>query len=185
MRPFYPNPHSGTSHLPNRISGPSNSLARHPFPTTIQTPLLVDYYHQRATARSSPPEGTPIDPLGVGLRQRSRPCRNNKPQAGKPIQPRRPQKRWRPHLPQRSGTSAASPGTPAESSTAQLPSHPGAIRSNRHRQPPPPDNALAHSRALKIVTRSKASSKLPPRAHKTTLSADSTASNSTEPTGYI
>ncbi len=55
----------GDLHLPNRIfMAPLTRLRG--TPDHIPTPIMVDYYTQRATAGLIISEGTPIDPLGVG-----------------------------------------------------------------------------------------------------------------------
>ena len=55
----------GDLHLPNRIfMAPLTRLRG--TPDHIPTPIMVDYYTQRATAGLIISEGIPIDPLGVG-----------------------------------------------------------------------------------------------------------------------
>ena len=55
----------GDLHLPNRVfMAPLTRLRG--TPDHIPTPIMVDYYTQRATAGLIISEGTPIDPLGVG-----------------------------------------------------------------------------------------------------------------------
>ena len=55
----------GDLHLPNRIfMAPLTRLRG--TPDHIPTPIMVDYYTQRASAGLIISEGTPIDPLGVG-----------------------------------------------------------------------------------------------------------------------
>ena len=55
----------GDLHLPNRIfMAPLTRLRG--TPDHIPTPIMVDYYTQRATAGLILSEGTPIDPMGVG-----------------------------------------------------------------------------------------------------------------------
>src|SRR6266478_957251 len=55
----------GDLHLPNRIfMAPLTRLRG--TPDHVPTPIMVDYYTQRATAGLILSEGTPIDPLGVG-----------------------------------------------------------------------------------------------------------------------
>lgn len=55
----------GDLHLPNRIfMAPLTRLRG--TPGHIPTPIMVDYYTQRATAGLILSEGTPIDPMGVG-----------------------------------------------------------------------------------------------------------------------
>ncbi|MEO6909947.1 MAG: alkene reductase, partial [Edaphobacter sp.] len=55
----------GDLHLPNRIfMAPLTRLRG--TPEHIPTPLMIDYYTQRAGAGLILTEGTPIDPLGVG-----------------------------------------------------------------------------------------------------------------------
>jgi 2,4-dienoyl-CoA reductase-like NADH-dependent reductase (Old Yellow Enzyme family) len=55
----------GELYLPNRIfMAPLTRLRG--TPGHIPTPIMVDYYRQRATAGLILSEGTPIDPLGVG-----------------------------------------------------------------------------------------------------------------------
>ena len=55
----------GDLHLPNRIfMAPLTRLRG--TPDHIPTPIMVDYYTQRATAGLILSEGTPVDPLGVG-----------------------------------------------------------------------------------------------------------------------
>jgi 2,4-dienoyl-CoA reductase-like NADH-dependent reductase (Old Yellow Enzyme family) len=55
----------GDLHLPNRIfMAPLTRLRG--TPDHIPTPIMIDYYTQRAAAGLIISEGTPIDPLGVG-----------------------------------------------------------------------------------------------------------------------
>ncbi len=55
----------GDLHLPNRIfMAPLTRLRG--TPDHIPTPIMVDYYTQRASAGLIISEGIPIDPLGVG-----------------------------------------------------------------------------------------------------------------------
>ena len=55
----------GELYLPNRIfMAPLTRLRG--TPDHIPTPIMIDYYRQRATAGLILSEGTPIDPLGVG-----------------------------------------------------------------------------------------------------------------------
>jgi 2,4-dienoyl-CoA reductase-like NADH-dependent reductase (Old Yellow Enzyme family) len=55
----------GDLHLPNRIfMAPLTRLRG--TPDHIPTPIMIDYYTQRASAGLIISEGTPIDPLGVG-----------------------------------------------------------------------------------------------------------------------
>jgi len=57
--------HLGDLHLPNRIfMAPLTRLRG--TPDHIPTPIIAEYYAQRATAGLILSEGTPIDPLGVG-----------------------------------------------------------------------------------------------------------------------
>jgi len=55
----------GDLHLPNRVfMAPLTRLRG--TPDHIPTPLMIDYYTQRASAGLIISEGTPIDPMGVG-----------------------------------------------------------------------------------------------------------------------
>src|SRR5260370_7930266 len=55
----------GDLQLPNRIFMAPLTRLRGP-PDHIPTPIMVDYYTQRASAGLILSEGTPIDPMGVG-----------------------------------------------------------------------------------------------------------------------
>jgi len=55
----------GDLHLPNRIfMAPLTRLRG--TPEHIPTPLMIEYYTQRASAGLIISEGTPVDPMGVG-----------------------------------------------------------------------------------------------------------------------
>ena len=74
----------GDLHLPNRVfMAPLTRLRG--TPDHIPTPIMVDYYTQRASAGLIISEGTPIDPLGVGYANVPGLWSNEQTEAWKPI----------------------------------------------------------------------------------------------------
>jgi 2,4-dienoyl-CoA reductase-like NADH-dependent reductase (Old Yellow Enzyme family) len=112
----------GDLHLPNRVfMAPLTRLRG--TTTHIPTPIMADYYAQRASSGLIISEGTPIDPMGVGYANVPGLWSAEQTEAWKPP----PFTTQAVTSSRRSGTSAASPTPP--SSTVGSPSRP---------QPSPP-----------------------------------------------